>query len=68
LASLEDLADSLDSLGSLDSLDSLDSLGILEGGGALVFSTSPPGDVYWLTHATSEAPIRLSRNKEQNVN
>jgi hypothetical protein len=58
----------LDELDELDpSLDdsSLGTSGVPEGS-ALVSSTSPPGDWYWLTHAHSEQPIRLIRNKEQN--
>jgi hypothetical protein len=46
---------------------SLGSCEVPEGGAVLVLSTSPPGDVYWLTHAQSEPPTRVIRNKEQNV-
>jgi len=56
---------------SFDSFESvvgsLDSCEVLEGGSVLVFSTSPPGDVYWLTHAPSEQPIRVIQHKEQSV-
>jgi len=45
-------------------VDSLDSCVVPEGGSALVLSTSPPGDWYWLTHAHSEQPIRVIRSKE----